>query len=71
MQTRKQSLREAVANVAVGMGVSLAVQLAAYPLMGIEVRFGQNIMLTAIFTAVSIARSYAVRRFFNNRGRIS
>jgi len=66
-QTKKQSLIEAISNVFIGMIVSLVVQLIVYPLLNIEVKFIQNIYLTLIFTAVSIARSYFVRRFFNRK----
>jgi hypothetical protein len=33
--------------------------------MGIPVSLSQNIAIGAIFTAVSLARSYALRRTFN------
>jgi len=66
-QTKKQSLIEAVSNVFIGMIISLIVQIIVYPLLNIEVKFIQNIYLTLIFTAVSIARSYFVRRFFNHK----
>lgn len=66
-QTKKQSLIESVTNVLIGMAISLIVQIIVYPLMDIEVKFIQNIYLTLIFTVVSIARSYVVRRFFNNK----
>ena len=65
MQTRLQSLLESVANVAIGYLVALAAQLVVFPLMGIPVRLDQNIVIGAIFTAVSLARSFALRRFFN------
>jgi len=67
MQTKKQSLIEAITNVFIGMITSLIVQIIVYPLLNIEVRFVQNIYLTLIFTAVSIARGYLVRRFFNQK----
>lgn len=67
MQTKKQSFVESLANIGIGMAVSILVQLAIYPLMGIKVRFSQNIIITIVFTVVSIARSYFVRRFFNKK----
>ena len=66
-QTRIQSLIESVTNVFIGMIISIIVQVIVYPLMDIEVKFIQNIYLTLIFTAVSIARSYLIRRFFNKK----
>ena len=65
MQTRWQSLLEAVLNIVIGMIVAFTAQLIVFPLLGIAVRLDQNVMITIIFTAVSLARSYALRRFFN------
>ena len=65
MQTRIQSMIEAAANIAVGMLVALSTQLVVFPLLGIAVRMDQNIIITTIFTAVSLVRSYALRRAFN------
>jgi hypothetical protein len=66
MQTRAQSLIESGANVAIGYGVSLAAQIAVFPLFGIRTSMRDNLLIGAIFTAISIARSYAVRRLFNH-----
>lgn len=65
MQTRKQSLFEAVMNVVVGLGVSMALNFAVFPLFGWHISLGQNIALGVIYTVVSIVRSYCLRRFFN------
>ena len=59
---------EAVANVAIGYGVALAAQLAIFPMFGMVVSMGDNLMIGAAFTVVSLARSYAVRRLFNYMG---
>jgi len=64
-QTRTHSAIEAVANVAVGYSVAVAAQLAVFPLFGIRVSLGDNLAIGALFTAVSLARSYALRRLFN------
>lgn len=64
MQTRAQSLTEACANVAIGYVVALAAQLAVFPAFGLQVSLSENLAIGAIFTAVSIVRSYAVRRLF-------
>lgn len=65
MQTRKQSLIESCVNVFIGYLVALVAQMTVFPLMGIEVSIEQNLTIGLIFTAVSLARSYAVRRAFN------
>lgn len=65
MQTRLQSLIESFANVAIGYLVALLAQLAIFPLYGMEVSLAVNLQIGLWFTAVSIARSYCVRRAFN------
>lgn len=67
MQTRKFSLIESITNTTIGFMVSLMIQLAIYPIMGIPVKFHQNIIITCVFTAASILRGYLVRRIFNNK----
>jgi hypothetical protein len=58
------SLIEAIANVAVGFGVAVLTQMMIFPLFGLAVSLGQNLQIGAIFTAVSILRSYTLRRLF-------
>lgn len=63
-QSQTMSLIEAIANVAVGFGVAVLAQIAVFPLFGLHVPFTDNLLIGAIFTAVSIVRSYALRRLF-------
>jgi hypothetical protein len=67
MQTKKISLIESVTNTIAGFIVSLCIQLIIYPLMDIPVRFDQNLLITSVFTIVSIGRGYAIRRIFNRK----
>ena len=64
-QRRLHSAVEAVANVAIGFGVALATQIIAFPWFGLAVALTDQVGIALIFTAVSIVRSYAVRRLFN------
>lgn len=64
-QSRAHSALEAVANVAVGYGVAVATQAAVFPLFGLHASAGQHLAIGAIFTVVSLVRSYALRRLFN------
>ena len=52
-----------------GFGVAIGVQLAIFPVYGLAVRFGDTLGIAAIFTAVSILRSYLLRRLFEWIGR--
>jgi hypothetical protein len=58
------SLIEAISNVAVGFGLAIATQMLVFPLFGLQASFADNVALGSIFTVVSIARSYALRRVF-------
>ncbi len=66
-QTRRGSLIEATVSTAVGLVISLIATMKLLPLVGIESTMSQNVQLTVYFTAVSIARSYLLRRYFNAR----
>ena len=63
-QSRLMSLVEALANVAVGYGVAVLTQMLMFPLFGLRTTVPENLAIGAIFTVVSLARSYALRRTF-------
>ena len=63
-QSRLMSLVESLANVLVGYGVAVATQILVFPLFGLAVTVSENLLIGLIFTAVSIVRSYALRRGF-------
>ncbi len=63
-QSRRMSLVEAFANVLVGYGVAVVTQILIFPLFGLHTSLGQNLAMGGVFTMVSIARSYLLRRMF-------
>lgn len=63
-QSRFMSLVEAFANVVVGYGVAVVTQILIFPIFGLHTTLGQNLKMGAVFTVVSIARSYVLRRAF-------
>lgn len=63
-QTRRASLIESVSNTAIGFGVALASQMIVFPWFGINIPFSSNVLITVIFTGVSIARGFILRRAF-------
>ena len=65
MQTRRQSLIETIAGVAIGFAVSMVLSMIVYPLHGHRFTLTQNASITVIFTVASILRGYGVRRLFN------
>ena len=63
-QSRLMSLVESVANVVIGYGVAVITQILIFPVFGLHTTLAQNLQLGALFTIVSIARSFALRRAF-------
>jgi hypothetical protein len=64
-QTRTGAFVEAWANVAIGYGINLAANLAVLPMFGFNVTIVDAAGIGLIFTVISVARSYFVRRIFN------
>ena len=60
-QSRLMSLVESVANVIVGYGVAVVTQILIFPVFGLQITLAQNLKMGAVFTVVSIARSYILR----------
>ena len=58
------SLVEAIANVVVGYGIAVLTQLVVFPWFGLPARVRDALAIGAIFTMVSIGRSFALRRLF-------
>ena len=63
-QSRAMSLVESIANVMVGYGVAVVTQILIFPIFGLQTTLAQNLKMGAVFTVVSIARSYVLRRLF-------
>lgn len=68
-QSRLGSLIESCFNTVIGFWVAFVSQLVVFPLVGIHVPVSTNIEIGAYFTAISVARSYIIRRWFNARMR--
>lgn len=65
MQSKRNSAFEAVTNVAIGYLVSVLANMLILPLFGYNVTIGDSFAIGLAFTAVSLARSYVLRRLFN------
>ncbi len=65
MQSKKMSMLETIISTAIGFVVSLILVNIVLPLYGFDVKLGQSITITIIFTVASILRGYGVRRLFN------
>ncbi len=66
MQSKRYSLIEQVCNI--GSGFLIALTVWAYiitPYLGIEYQAEQAMVITVIFTLISLVRGYLWRRTFN------
>lgn len=67
-QSRADSFMEACTNIAVGLAVSQVANLLVLPaVLGVSVSNAQALWLGVIYTAISLVRSYVLRRAFNGR----
>jgi hypothetical protein len=66
-QTRRSAIIEVWINTSIGFGINYAANFVLLPLVGATVNPVANLWLGLIYTSLSVARGYAVRRWFNNR----
>lgn len=64
-QSRKWSAIESTINIVVGIGISFTANLIVLPLLGLHPSLSQVGWMTVIFTIISFARQFVLRRFFN------
>jgi hypothetical protein len=64
-QSKRGSLIEAVTNTVVGYALAVATQFAVFPIYSVQVGVAENLGLGLAFTAVSLIRSYLLRRLFD------
>ena len=67
-QTRMTSLMKSLVSTAVGFGVAFLANMIILPLFGLPLSHSANFILTSIYTAISIARGYALERVFEAMG---
>ena len=65
MQSKWMSFVEAVTNIVVGYGLAVLTQIIVFPMFGLHASLGDNLLIGAAFTTISLARSYVLRRLFN------
>lgn len=65
-QTKTVSFIEAALNTAIGFFISMAFWPLAASFTGIEYSTQQHLVIVLLFTIISVARGYVIRRFFNS-----
>lgn len=64
-QSRRASFAEAWTNIFVGFSVNYVANLLIFPLFGMHIGLAANFVMGLIYTAISLVRSYALRRIYN------
>ena len=64
-QTRLGSFIEAWINVVIGFTINFFANLVILPLVGFHITLSQNFGIGVLYTIISVARSYVIRRWFN------
>ncbi|MDE2103241.1 MAG: hypothetical protein KGL39_38700 [Patescibacteria group bacterium] len=64
-QTRLGSFAEAWANIAVGFSINYIANLLIFPIFGMHISALNNFYMGCIYTIISLARSFVIRRYFN------
>jgi hypothetical protein len=63
-QSRLLSWVESISNESEGFVMAGVTQILIFPVFGLHTTLAQNLKMGAVFTVVSIARSFALRRLF-------
>lgn len=65
-QTKLGSFVESWANIAIGLAVNMTANMLILPAFGFTTLTARiNVELGLIYTAISLSRSYVLRRWFN------
>ena len=67
MQTKKQSMIESLTSTTIGWLIGVILNMLVLPLFDYDVSLTDGVLISIIFTAVSVVRSYVIRRWFNSK----
>ena len=65
-QTKRHSLLESLTNILIGYFTAIGSQILVFPLFDIIIPLTDNLLIGLYFTAISLIRSYIIRRVFNS-----
>lgn len=65
MQSKMQSVLEALANTAIGLVIAIICNGVAMRIAGVEASVWQVVNVASFMTVVSVIRQYVLRRLFN------
>ncbi len=65
MQSRFGSFAESLTNIGIGITIGFLANIIVLPAFGYDVTLSDATAISVVFTAISLARSYAIRRVYN------
>lgn len=65
MQSKLGSLAESLTNIAIGVTIGFISNILVLPAFGYAVTLSDGFWISLVFTAISLARSYVIRRVYN------
>ncbi len=69
MQSKRESMIESLTSVGIGWFISFIANMLVLPLFGYNINLTDGVLISIIFTIISIVRGYMVRRWFNSKER--
>ena len=69
MQSERESMIESLTSTTIGIIIGVVLNLTILPIFGYPVSVVDSLWISLIFTAISVIRSYVVRRIFNSKER--
>ena len=67
MQSKRESMIETLTSVFAGWLIGVILNMLVLPLFDYNVSLTDGVLISIIFTAVSVVRGYLIRRYFNRR----
>ena len=64
-QSRLGSFIESISNTIIGFAINYVANLIIFPWFGFHISLSDNFLMGIVYTGISIARSYIIRRWFN------
>ena len=70
MQSKKESLIESLTSTTIGIIIGIVLNITILPIFGYPVSWSDSLWISLIFSAISVIRSYAVRRIFDSKEKL-
>ena len=69
MQSKMESMIETLTSVFVGWIIGVILNMLVLPLFDYDITVVDSLLVSLIFTVISVVRGYLIRRFFNSKER--